>query len=55
MTDGKVATFKYRVSGKVLQFAGANEGGTLMIEELTAPKMILHTGVEGQRVVCERQ
>lgn len=53
-TDGKVLTLNYGVSGKVLKLTGPNQASTFMIEELTARKMILHTGVEGRREVCER-
>lgn len=53
-TDGQVLSLNYGVSGKVLKLTGPNQASTFMIEELTARKMILHTGVEGRREVCER-
>lgn len=53
MTDGKVANLRYRVSGKVLQIADDQQGGSLAIEELTPERMILNTNVEGRRLVCE--
>ncbi|HEV8643976.1 MAG TPA: DnaJ domain-containing protein [Burkholderiales bacterium] len=53
-TDGQVLTLNYGVSGKVLKLTGPNQASTFMIEELTARKMILNTGVEGRREVCER-
>ena len=52
--DAQVLTLNYRVSGKVLKLTGPNQASTFIIEELTARKMILHTGVEGRREVCER-
>jgi len=52
--DGQVLTLNYGVSGKVLKLTGPNQASTFMIEELTARKMILNTGVEGRREVCER-
>lgn len=53
-SDGKVLTLNYGVSGKVLKLTGPNQASTFMIEELTVRKMILNTGVEGRREVCER-
>lgn len=52
--DAPVLSLNYGVSGKVLKLTGPNQASTFMIEELTARKMILHTGVEGRREVCER-
>lgn len=55
MTDSKFASLAYRISGKVLQMKGADKKTiSLMIEELTARRMVLHTGVKGRRLVCER-
>lgn len=53
-SDGQVLTLNYGVSGKVLKLTGPNQASTFMIEELTVRKMILNTGVEGRREVCER-
>jgi hypothetical protein len=52
MTDRRVATLSYRVSGKTLQFSDAKQRMTVMIEELNARKMVLH-GRE-QSIACER-
>jgi len=54
LPDGKVAALAYRISGKALQIADTNRGVSLRIEQLSAQRMILHTGVEGRRLVCER-
>lgn len=55
MNDSKFASLAYRISGKVLQMKGADKKiVSLMIEELTARRMVLYTGVKGRRWVCER-
>lgn len=53
-SDGKTVTLSYELSGTALKLNGLNPARTFTIEELTALKMILHTGVEGRREVCAR-
>lgn len=55
MADGKVAALNYRVSGKVLQLADPTGSGALLIEELTASRMVLNVGAGGHRLVCDRR
>ena len=52
MSNSGVASLRYKVSGKTLQFSDAKKGMTVMIQELTAGKMVLH-GRE-QSIACER-
>ena len=51
--DNQAATLRYGVSGKSLQISDAKQAMTLVIEELTAAKMILHG--RDRSVACERQ
>jgi S1-C subfamily serine protease len=54
MTDVRqAATLNYGVSGKTLQFSDAKQGYSLVIEELTARKLILHG--RDKSIACERQ
>lgn len=53
-TGGQAVKRNYEVSGKALKLTDPQQASTFMIEEMTARKMILHTGVEGRREVCER-
>jgi serine protease Do len=52
MTNSRVATVRYKVSGKTLQISDAKKAMTVMIQELTARKMILHG--RDQSIACER-
>ncbi len=53
-TGGQALTLNYGIAGNVLKLTGPSQASTFIIEELSAGKMILNTGVEGRRVVCER-
>ena len=52
MSNGGLATLRYKVSGKTLQISDAKNGMTVMIQELTAGKMVLHG--RDQSIACER-
>lgn len=55
-SDGTSLAGFYRVSGKRVLFNfGDNRTFAFQIEELNARRMVLHIGVEGQRLVCERR
>jgi serine protease Do len=52
MSDGRVGTLTYRLSGKTLQFSGAAQTMAAQVAELTRARMVLH-GRE-QSIACER-
>jgi len=52
MSNSGVASLRYKVSGKTLQISDAKKGMTVMIQELTAGKMVLHG--RDQSIACER-
>ncbi|HUF19292.1 MAG TPA: DnaJ domain-containing protein [Burkholderiales bacterium] len=47
-------SLKYQVSGSVLRLSDPAQTSTYTIEELTARRLLLNTGVEGRRLVCSR-
>jgi hypothetical protein len=53
-SDGQVSEFKYELAGKVLTLSAPQKVSALAVEELVAGKMILNTGDEGRRLVCNR-
>jgi hypothetical protein len=53
MNNTRAVTLKYGVSGKSLQLSDAKQGVTLVIQELTERKMVIH-GVD-RSIACERQ
>ena len=52
-SDGAVVDGHYRIEGKAVRYASGGKTFVFVIESLTSSKMILHVGLEGQRLVCE--
>jgi hypothetical protein len=47
-------SLKYEISGSALKLIDPAQTSTYTIEELTARRLLLYTGVEGRRLVCSR-
>ena len=54
-SDGLRARGRYAVAGRSVQYSVAGSSFAFAIESLTAEKMVLNIGLQGQRLVCDRR